>query len=131
MNAPTSSPTTEADCRLHQGCAGFDFAPGAVCCPLADGSFASCCENTLCGNWEKDPEEADVDCGGVCPTKCAVDKLCGHGTDCESGLCDVITARCKATEAPTAAPTTAESGKHSPTNANLCAPGVGLGRCTP
>ncbi|HYQ02337.1 MAG TPA: LamG domain-containing protein [Polyangiaceae bacterium] len=34
--------------------------------------------------------ETDVDCGGVCPTKCAVSKKCSSGTDCELGVCNSL-----------------------------------------
>jgi N-acetylneuraminic acid mutarotase len=42
----------------------------------------------------KDGGESDVDCGGTCATKCAVNKQCNGNADCVSGSC--ITGICTA-----------------------------------
>ncbi len=48
----------------------------------------------------KNGDEADVDCGGSCPTKCTVGKACVAATDCSSGACTsnacVLLASCSA-----------------------------------
>jgi len=41
-----------------------------------------------CTNKIKNQDEADVDCGGICPTKCAVGKLCSINSDCTTVFCD-------------------------------------------
>ena len=68
--------------------------------------------SNACGNGVKDANEADVDCGGVCPTACALGKTCGTSTDClgeicSSGVCSQING-CDATNTTdlTAFPTT-------------------------
>jgi len=40
-----------------------------------------------CADGEKNGDEADVDCGGSCETKCAQGKACAAVTDCETGFC--------------------------------------------
>ena len=40
-----------------------------------------------CRNSRKDSQETDVDCGGTCPSKCALNKACSSGSDCASGYC--------------------------------------------
>ncbi len=47
-----------------------------------------------CANGVKDATEADVDCGGQCPTKCGLAKACGAAADCSSGSC--VGGRCGA-----------------------------------
>lgn len=47
-----------------------------------------------CSNKVKDSDEADVDCGGSCPTKCDVAKSCEKNTDCASDSCDNATHKC-------------------------------------
>jgi hypothetical protein len=42
-----------------------------------------------CDNDKKDANETDVDCGGVCATKCATGKMCDDLTDCVAkNVCD-------------------------------------------
>jgi PKD repeat protein len=63
---------TVANCAANQTCAsGF-------CTASTD----------LCSNKLKDPGEADIDCGGVCSTKCGDGKICGIDGDCQSGKCE-------------------------------------------
>ena len=40
-----------------------------------------------CDDGVKNADEADVDCGGVCATKCTSGLACKKKEDCESGLC--------------------------------------------
>jgi len=40
-----------------------------------------------CSNGIKDGSETDIDCGGLCTTKCANGKHCLVGNDCQSGVC--------------------------------------------
>lgn len=45
---------------------------------------------STCANGTKDGTETDVDCGGICPTKCAEAKPCKVGSDCVNGVCGVL-----------------------------------------
>jgi hypothetical protein len=40
-----------------------------------------------CFNAAKDPDEVDVDCGGVCAKRCAANQACGAAQDCASNDC--------------------------------------------
>jgi hypothetical protein len=40
-----------------------------------------------CSNGIQDGTETDIDCGGLCVTKCATGKHCLIGGDCQSGIC--------------------------------------------
>ena len=40
-----------------------------------------------CSNGIKDGTETDIDCGGLCATKCTVGQHCLVGGDCQSGTC--------------------------------------------
>jgi hypothetical protein len=40
-----------------------------------------------CADGEKSGDEADVDCGGSCATKCTQGKACSATTDCDTGFC--------------------------------------------
>jgi hypothetical protein len=65
--------TTTADCPTGEGCS----AEG-VCVKAA----SHCTDHVLNGG------ETDVDCGGGCPTRCALDKRCISGSDCKSAYCN-------------------------------------------
>ncbi len=75
------------------------------------------CAAASCSDTTKNGDESDIDCGGSCPTKCALSKGCAATTDCvtglkcdgtkcvectvgtdcpSSGLCDTTTGTCKA-----------------------------------
>ena len=58
---------------------------GVKCAP-APGGISKCALACFDGEWDQ-KTEADVDCGGKCTTKCAKDKMCKVGADCESGGC--------------------------------------------
>ena len=47
-----------------------------------------------CANGVLDPGESDVDCGGICATKCAEGQRCTVPSDCVSGGCDETLAVC-------------------------------------
>jgi hypothetical protein len=51
-----------------------------------------------CSNGVRDGTESDVDCGGTCPAKCAVDGGCGAPTDCASGFCNLGLSQCVASQ---------------------------------
>ena len=42
---------------------------------------------SMCSDNIKDNGETDIDCGGPCPAKCAVDKRCNTLADCETASC--------------------------------------------
>lgn len=52
-----------------------------------DAVDADAFDAAVCANGAKDPVEADVDCGGACPTKCAEGKTCAVDGDCATGRC--------------------------------------------
>lgn len=45
------------------------------------------CATTSCADGTQNGNETDVDCGGTCPTQCAVDQRCNTFRDCVSGYC--------------------------------------------
>ena len=53
-----------------------------------DGADDAAAEDDPCENAVLDPDETDVDCGGVCPNACAEGQGCIVGTDCQSGVCE-------------------------------------------
>jgi hypothetical protein len=50
-----------------------------------------------CANGKKDAAESDVDCGGVCTTKCDVGRACSLADDCLSLACNAGTKTCVST----------------------------------
>jgi hypothetical protein len=46
-----------------------------------------------CSNGVKDPGEMDVDCGGPCSRRCALQQMCQAAGDCDSGTCDMAIKR--------------------------------------
>lgn len=91
---------------LHDACFGKYCEPGDTC--IAPGGASRCVKaneldcsdgsckvkgdaadtGTSCSDRVKNGLEADVDCGGACPTRCDTGKACGVATDCASGVCD-------------------------------------------
>lgn len=74
---------------------------GATCNTGIDCLTAACseigkkCVATTCEDEGKTGDETDVDCGGSCATRCAVNKACTTSVDCAPGLtCDSLV--CKA-----------------------------------
>lgn len=43
-----------------------------------------------CTDRLRNQDETDIDCGGSCPLKCGDFKTCSVSTDCNSGLCQVL-----------------------------------------
>ncbi|HVJ88976.1 MAG TPA: SUMF1/EgtB/PvdO family nonheme iron enzyme [Labilithrix sp.] len=43
-------------------------------------------DDASCRNAKKDPTETDVDCGGLCSTKCTARRGCANNSDCVSSL---------------------------------------------
>ena len=111
---PTTTVKCNSSCKSMSTETDF-FCNGAGTCPSAGtdtvcaGGFAcsgtscltSCSTNmmcqsgyvcaapscTTCGNGMKDGSETDVDCGGSCPVKCAINKTCSVAGDCANGNC--------------------------------------------
>ena len=46
----------------------------------------------LCSDQMKNGDETDVDCGGSCAA-CADGGVCAMGSDCLSGVCDLLDSR--------------------------------------
>jgi hypothetical protein len=67
-----------------------DCASGAC-----DAAALTCVADT-CADHRKDGDETDVDCGGSCPTPCAVGKGCAADADCATNACDAVTLTCDA-----------------------------------
>ncbi|MDR0966018.1 MAG: hypothetical protein LBM75_05895 [Myxococcales bacterium] len=40
-----------------------------------------------CTNDKLDGDETDIDCGGTCPSRCAIEQSCQNHSDCQSGVC--------------------------------------------
>ncbi|NOU29952.1 MAG: hypothetical protein HOO96_18765 [Polyangiaceae bacterium] len=80
---------------------------------------------STCANGTKDGTETDVDCGGICPTKCAEAKPCKVGSDCVNGVCGVLAATIDAGAEP-GGETTVDAGTvDCSTTACTCLPPAG------
>ncbi len=78
-------------CEVNRVCtAGGDCVSG-VC----NATTGRCVPNG-CFDGVKNGSETDLDCGGNCDPKCAVNKTCAAGTDCQSGACIAMTSTCAA-----------------------------------
>ena len=81
--------STTASCTNHLVCAGTGCL--TQCAQTSDCLPSYACVGTscvvACSDGLKDNGETDVDCGGPCPNKCAVNKSCTMGTDCQTGSC--------------------------------------------
>lgn len=94
----------ESDVDCGGSCKGCQV--GQHCEKNADCESDSCVNNACvetkqstagsCQDGVKNGEEADVDCGGVCPTACEDGKSCEKDADCESGGCDPQSKTCLA-----------------------------------
>src|SRR5690606_13497497 len=47
---------------------------------------AGTCVAPACDDQVKNGDETDTDCGGSCPTQCAVGQGCAQTTDCDGGI---------------------------------------------
>src|SRR6185503_11483213 len=63
-----------------KGCLGPLDCQSGVC-------MANVCQAPSCTDVIKNGTETDVDCGGLCATKCATGKACVAGGDCQSNSC--------------------------------------------
>ncbi len=92
---------TDVDCggsHCSARCAaGASCGTGADCASGLCNAATQKCVASECADGTKDGTETDVDCGGSCSTKCAVNKTCAAATDCASGLCNPTTHVCAAT----------------------------------
>ncbi len=70
-------------CDTGKNCGEDDDCESGNC----DISLGKCVEAGKCYNKKLDPNEADVDCGGVCLLKCDNGKTCEDDYDCKSGNC--------------------------------------------
>ena len=87
--------SSSGNCCAPTTCA----AKGLSCGTTSDGcgatldcgtcSSGDACSGGKCGcaNSVKSGTETDVDCGGICPTKCSTGLKCLAGSDCVSGNC--------------------------------------------
>lgn len=69
------------------GCANL----GEPCTLNPDCASGNCnagvCDDDTCSDGVRNGTESDVDCGGVCATRCAYGDLCNTDSDCASALC--------------------------------------------
>ncbi|MBU6161168.1 MAG: lamin tail domain-containing protein, partial [Myxococcales bacterium] len=97
---------TDDDCdgRVNEGCQAF--AVGDLCTSNLDCLSVNCdpgtsrCATTTCGDGLLNGTETALDCGGLCPSKCANGLTCSVGGDCVSGVCR--TGTCRQFRAPAA-----------------------------
>jgi hypothetical protein len=85
-------------------CGGFDSncdfcVDGRHCNVAYDCESDSCvdgvCAAPSCTDGSLNGDEADVDCGGTCPLKCASGLGCFEDIDCVSGVCDINSGLCQ------------------------------------
>ncbi len=55
--------------------------------PMVPMPVKGVCSQIICANQVKDPSEADVDCGSVCPVLCDDEKKCVKNEDCKGNSC--------------------------------------------
>jgi hypothetical protein len=94
---------TEADVDCGGSCAakcavGLACGVGADCASTICNVTTHLCVASQCDDGIKNGTEADVDCGGVCVTKCEVGLACGVGFDCASSFCNGTTHLCVASQ---------------------------------
>ncbi len=76
--------TCAAKCEL-----GLTCNSGADCLSAACAATARRCVATSCEDQARSGDETDVDCGGSCAARCAVNRACATNLDCDRGLaCD-------------------------------------------
>jgi hypothetical protein len=89
--------TTRAEA---EGDAGATTRAEAVCDDDADCELRRCvagtCQPATCLDGIANQTESDIDCGGPCPTGCALDAACTGSEDCGDGLYCSEESRCAA-----------------------------------
>jgi hypothetical protein len=86
---------TDVDCGGMTSCprcaTGKHCGTGTDCLGAECSSDAGTgvCLQTPCSNGMLDPGETDVDCGGPTCGKCALGKVCGGKSDCQSNVCQM------------------------------------------
>jgi hypothetical protein len=89
---------TDTDCGggTCPACAtGLKCMVDADCTTNACDAVSLLCVASQCADHRKDGIETDTDCGGgICPTACALGKLCQLDTDCMSAACDALSTTC-------------------------------------
>ncbi|MDP3235350.1 MAG: hypothetical protein Q8N26_21390 [Myxococcales bacterium] len=76
--------TCAAKCELGLGCNS-----GADCLSTTCAATDRRCVATTCEDQARSGDETDVDCGGSCAARCAVNSACTTSLDCDRGLaCD-------------------------------------------
>ncbi|MBI2124884.1 hypothetical protein HYT92_03775 [Candidatus Pacearchaeota archaeon] len=88
--APTTTCRDRGTCKINELCSDNSDCEGRFC------NLGRCAEPS-CGDKIRNQDEPDVDCGGVCSSKCADSRFCRLNTDCISGYCNL--GRCSAPEA--------------------------------
>ena len=99
--APACSSETSADIAEADGGSG-QLGEGGIVTPGSDGSVegdgarrdaatGDAAEGPSCTNKKKDGAESDVDCGGMCPSRCVLLQGCAVANDCTTGLACVKT----------------------------------------
>ena len=78
--------TPPINCRERGECAINELCSDNSNCKSRFCSQGKCAEAT-CSDNTKNQDEADVDCGGVCSTKCQNSRSCKLNSDCQSGSC--------------------------------------------
>lgn len=94
--APTCTDGVQNGVEVDVDC-GFDDPTCPLCgdgkhCLSPDDCESYVCTNQACvgpscSDDMLNGDEADVDCGGSCPTKCGAGKYCFEDADCASGSC--------------------------------------------
>jgi len=91
---------TDVDCGGDdcEACENSDSCLEDSDCSSGNCKYNECVESLdTCENEQLDSNEADTDCGGVCPDKCGEDSYCDIDSDCASGL-SCVDDRCSVTE---------------------------------
>ncbi|MBM4783538.1 MAG: hypothetical protein GQE15_38175, partial [Archangiaceae bacterium] len=86
---------SDVDCGASEGCQGCSV--GKRCTGPSDCASGAChattglCVANTCVDGARTGDESDVDCGGSCPTKCALNQQCNFtqrgNADCASNVC--------------------------------------------